>query len=102
MATTDRRSYDLGASTQVQTTLHGIISRLEAVLNERDAAVKSAMADFQADGVSEQYHEKELRWQRAATEVRQIITLLRSTMEQNDATARSTLARAKAAVDGIG
>ncbi|MGK5637753.1 pore-forming ESAT-6 family protein [Streptomyces sp. URMC 126] len=102
MSTTDRRSYDLGASTQVQTALHGIISRLEAVLNERDAAVKSAMADFQADGVSEQYHDKELRWQSAAAEVRQIIRLLRSTMEQNDATAQSTLARAKAAVDGIG
>ncbi|WP_176607266.1 pore-forming ESAT-6 family protein, partial [Streptomyces morookaense] len=86
----------------VQGSLQGIISRLESVLTDRDAAVKAAMSDFQADGVSDQYHDKELRWQRAAHEVRQIINLLRTTMEKNDGTAQSTLAKAKAAVDGIG
>ncbi|MFF4408268.1 pore-forming ESAT-6 family protein [Streptomyces sp. NPDC001262] len=102
MANADRRSYDTGASGEVQGSLQGIISRLESVLTERDAAVKAAMADFQADGVSDQYHGKELRWQSAAHEVRQIINLLRNTMEKNDGTAQSTLAKAKAAVDGIG
>ncbi|MFF4408275.1 pore-forming ESAT-6 family protein [Streptomyces sp. NPDC002536] len=102
MANADRRSYDTGASGEVQGSLQGIISRLESVLNDRDAAVKAAMADFQADGVSDQYHGKELRWQSAAHEVRQIINLLRNTMEKNDGTAQSTLAKAKAAVDGIG
>ncbi|NVK82581.1 pore-forming ESAT-6 family protein [Streptomyces morookaense] len=86
----------------MQGSLQGIISRLESVLTDRDAAVKAAMSDFQADGVSDQYHDKELRWQRAAHEVRQIINLLRTTMEKNDGTAQSTLAKAKAAVDGIG
>ncbi|GAA2713088.1 MULTISPECIES: pore-forming ESAT-6 family protein [Streptomyces] len=98
----DRRSYDTGASSEVQGSLQGIISRLETVLTERDGAVKAAMADFQADGVSDAYHDKEVRWNRAATEVRQIIHLLRSTMEKNDGTAQSTLAKAKAAVDAIG
>ncbi|MGW1201006.1 pore-forming ESAT-6 family protein [Streptomyces sp. NPDC002536] len=102
MANADRRSYDTGASGEVQGSLQGIISRLETVLTERDAAVKAAMADFQADGVSDQYHGKEQRWQSAAHEVRQIINLLRNTMEKNDGTAQSTLAKAKAAVDGIG
>ncbi|WP_265106274.1 pore-forming ESAT-6 family protein [Streptomyces sp. ET3-23] len=102
MANADRRSYDTGASGEVQGSLQGIISRLESVLTDRDAAVKAAMSDFQADGVSDQYHDKELRWQRAAHEVRQIINLLRTTMEKNDGTAQSTLAKAKAAVDGIG
>ncbi|MDT0453904.1 pore-forming ESAT-6 family protein [Streptomyces hesseae] len=98
----DRRSYDTGASSEVQGSLAGIISRLETVLSERDGAVKAAMAEFQADGVSDQYHGKEQRWNRAATEVRQIIHLLRSTMEKNDGTAQSTLSKAKAAVDAIG
>ncbi|GHF18887.1 hypothetical protein GCM10010359_20730 [Streptomyces morookaense] len=102
MANADRRSYDTGASGEVQGSLQGIIGRLESVLTDRDAAVKAAMSDFQADGVSDQYHDKELRWQRAAHEVRQIINLLRTTMEKNDGTAQSTLAKAKAAVDGIG
>ncbi|MEV4440964.1 pore-forming ESAT-6 family protein [Streptomyces sp. NPDC049577] len=102
MGNTDRRSYDLGASSEVQGSLQSVISRLETVLGERDAAVKAAMADFKADGVSDHYHDKELRWQRAAHEVRQIIHLLRSTMEKNDGTAQQTLAKAKAAVDAIG
>lgn len=78
------------------------MSRLETLLTERDGAVKAAMADFQADGVSDQYHGVEMRWNKAATEVRQIIALLRSTMEKNDGTAQSTLTKAKAAVDAIG
>ncbi|MEW1861601.1 pore-forming ESAT-6 family protein [Streptomyces sp. NBC_00669] len=101
-SSSDRRSYDTDASSEVQGGLQGIISRLEQVLTERDQAVKAAMADFTADGVSAEYHGKEVRWNRAAGEVRDIIRLVRTTLEQNDGTAQSTAARAKAAVDGIG
>ncbi|MFI9270247.1 pore-forming ESAT-6 family protein [Kitasatospora sp. NPDC052896] len=102
MANTDRRSYDTAASGEVQGSLQGIIARLEAVINERDQAVKAAMADFQADGVSDQYQGKEQRWNRAATEVRGIINLVKGTLEKNDGTAQQTLSRAKSAVDAIG
>ncbi|MCX4834457.1 pore-forming ESAT-6 family protein [Streptomyces sp. NBC_01016] len=102
MATQDRRSYDTGASAEVQGSLHGIIGRLETVLGDRDRAVKTAMADYQADGVSDEYHGKEVRWNRAANEVRDIIQLVRTTLEKNDATAQSTLARARSAVNSIG
>ncbi|MEU6391741.1 pore-forming ESAT-6 family protein [Streptomyces sp. NPDC046939] len=102
MGTQDRRSYDTGASAEVQGGLQGIIGRLETVLADRDSAVKTAMADYQADGVSEEYHGKEVRWNRAANEVRDIIRLVRTTLEKNDVTAQATLARAKAAVDNIG
>ncbi|MFI5566475.1 pore-forming ESAT-6 family protein [Streptomyces sp. NPDC051740] len=98
----DRRSYDTGASSEVQGGLQGIVGQLERVLADRDRAVKAAMADFQADGVSEEYHGKELRWNRAADEVRSIIQLVRTTLEENDGTAQSTMARARAAVDNIG
>ncbi|MFC5721717.1 pore-forming ESAT-6 family protein [Streptomyces gamaensis] len=102
MANLDRRSYDTGASSEVQGNLQGVIGQLERVLNDRDRAVKTAMANFQADGVSDEYHGKEVRWQRASHEVREIIRLVRTTMVQNDQTAQSTLAKAKAAVDNIG
>ncbi|MFC7303498.1 pore-forming ESAT-6 family protein [Streptomyces monticola] len=102
MANMDRNSYDISASTEVQGSLLAIIGQLERVLSDRDGAVKAAMGEFQADGVSEEYHGKEVRWNKAANEVREIIRLVRSTMEQNDSTAQSTLARAKAAVDNIG
>jgi uncharacterized protein YukE len=102
MATEDRRSYDTGASGEAQSNIQGVIAQLETVIAERDRQVKAAMADFQADGVSDQYHGVEQRWNSSAQEVRQIITLLRSTLENNDATAQTTLSRARAAVDGIG
>ncbi|WP_435192614.1 pore-forming ESAT-6 family protein [Streptomyces sp. NRRL F-5630] len=102
MATQDRRSYDTGASAEVQGGLQGIVGRLETVLADRDGAVKAAMADYQADGVSDEYHGKELRWNKAANEVREIIRLVRSTLEENDATAHSTLAKARSAVENIG
>ncbi|MGW2819046.1 pore-forming ESAT-6 family protein, partial [Streptomyces sp. NPDC001415] len=82
--------------------LAGIVGHLERVLTDRDRAVKAAMAEFTADGVSDEYHGKELRWNKAATEVREIIRLVRGTLELNDGTAQSTLAKAKAAVDAIG
>ncbi|MER6750558.1 pore-forming ESAT-6 family protein [Streptomyces fungicidicus] len=98
----DRRSYDTGASSEVQGGLQGIVGQLERVLADRDKAVKAAMADFQADGVSEEYHGKEVRWNRAADEVRSIIKLVRTTLEDNDGTAQSTMSKARAAVDNIG
>ncbi len=98
----DRRSYDTGASGEVQISLHAVISQLERVLTDRERAVKAAMADFTADGVADEYHGKEMRWHRAAAEVREIIRLVRTTLEQNDGTAQSTLAKARAAVDNIG
>ena len=62
MANADRRSYDVGASQEAQGNLQTVIARLEALIGQRDADVKQAMSDFQADGVSDQYHDKERRW----------------------------------------
>ena len=98
----DRRSYDTGASADVQGNIQAVIGRLESVIAERDRQVKAAMADFTADGVADEYHGKELRWNRASQEVKNIIALLKSTLEHNDATAQSTIAKAKSAVDNIG
>ncbi|MFJ3142359.1 pore-forming ESAT-6 family protein [Streptomyces halstedii] len=98
----DRRSYDTGASTEAQGNIQAVIGRLEQVIRARDAQVKAAMADFAADGVADEYHGKELRWNTTSQEVRNIIQLLKTTLEKNDDTAHQTLARAKAAVDNIG
>lgn len=98
----DRRSYDSGASAEAQGNIQAVIARLEQVIAARDAQVKAAMSDFAADGVAEEYHGKELRWNRASQEVRSIIQLLKTTLEKNDGTAHQTLARTKAAVDNIG
>lgn len=98
----DRRSFDTSTSAEAQGNLQSVVARLEALINDRDAAVKAAMADFMADGVADQYHDKEVRWNSAAGEVRSIISLIRTTLQQNDETASTTLSRARAAVDGIG
>jgi hypothetical protein len=98
----DRRSFDMATSGQAQGNLQTVVARLEVLINDRDAAVKAAMADFLADGVADQYHDKEVRWNTAAGEVRSIIALIRTTLQQNDDTAQTTLSRARSAVDGIG
>ncbi|MCE6996891.1 pore-forming ESAT-6 family protein [Saccharothrix sp. S26] len=98
----DRRSFDVGVSQQVQSDLAGIVARLETAIAQRSADVAAAMADFQADGVSEDYRAVEDRWNRAAGEVRQILDLVKTTMSRNDETAGTTLARARSAVQGIG
>ncbi|MEU3061846.1 pore-forming ESAT-6 family protein [Streptomyces subrutilus] len=99
---TDRRSYDVGASTEAQGNIQVVIGQLEQVIAAREAQVTAAMSDFAADGVADDYHAKELRWKNASQEVKNIIRLLKTTLEKNDATAHQTLARAKAAVDNIG
>jgi hypothetical protein len=98
----DRRSYDTGASTEVQGNIQAVIARLEQVISARDSQVKAAMTDFAADGVADEYHGKELRWASTSQEVKNIVQLLKSTLEKNDGTAQQTLGRAKAAVDNIG
>lgn len=98
----DRRSFDTGVSAQVQGDLAAIIGRLEATIGQRSADVNAAMSDFQADGVSEEYRNVEQRWNRAATEVRQIIDLIKTTMTRNDETAGTALSRARSAVQSIG
>ncbi|MEV0370628.1 pore-forming ESAT-6 family protein [Streptomyces sp. NPDC050636] len=101
-AGSDRRSYDSGASAEAQGNIQAVIARLEQVMAARDAQVKAAMSDFAADGVAEEYHGKEMRWNRASQEVKSIIQLLKTTLEKNDATAHQTLSRAKSAVGNIG
>lgn len=98
----DRRSYDAAASQEAQDNFNRVASQLEALIDQRDADVKAAMTQFQADGVSDDYQGKEQRWNVAASEVRSIIRLVRQSLEQNDATAQQTLSRARSAVDSIG
>jgi hypothetical protein len=98
----DRRSYDTGISQTVQGDLQGITSRLETLIGQRDKEVAAAMAEFQADGVSDEYATVERRWHTAADEVKSIVALVRTTLGLNDETAASTLSKAKSAVGGIG
>ncbi|MFD6937042.1 pore-forming ESAT-6 family protein [Streptomyces goshikiensis] len=99
---TDRRAYDVGASTDVQGGIKAVIGRLDQVIKAREAQVTAVMSDFTAEGVSDDYHAKELRWKNASQEVKNIIQLLNATLAKNDATAHQTLQRARTAVDNIG
>ncbi len=102
MSSTDRISFDTGASATVQSDVAAIIGRLESLMATREVQVAAAMSDFQADGVSDDYHMVEQRWRRASDEVRSIITLVRTTMARNDETAIAAQGRARVAVQNIG
>lgn len=99
---TDRRDYEIAASQTAQDNFNAVAQRLESLIDQRDRDVKAAMADYLADGVSEDYAAKEVRWNTVAGEVRTIIRTLRASLEKNDATAQDALKKAKASVDAIG
>ncbi|MDT0326827.1 pore-forming ESAT-6 family protein [Nocardiopsis lambiniae] len=96
-----KNAYDIGASQEAQGNINTIMNRLEAIIGEHDTDVSAAMSDFEATGVSEEYSAKELKWHNAANEVREIIRLVRETLETNDSTAQETLSRANSAVQSI-
>ncbi len=98
----DRRSYDIGASQTAQDNFNRVAGLLESLIDQRDKDVQAAMGDYTAEGVSEDYRAKELRWKNAAGEVRGIINALRGSLERNDETAADTLRKARSAVEAIG
>lgn len=98
----DRIAYDTNASQGVQGDISGIIGRLESIMTARQSQVNAAMADFQADGVSDDYHHVEQRWSKASGEVKTIIRLIKETLGLNDGTAVSTQSKARQAVQDIG
>ena len=102
MPAADRRSFDTATSAQVQGDLAGIVARLEATITQRSADVNAAMAEFTADGVSEDYRVVETRWNTAAAQVREILDLVKTTLSRNDDTATTALSRARTAVQAIG
>jgi hypothetical protein len=102
MPRADRISFDTASSGVFQGDLGSIVGQLESLIATRDAQVSKAMADFQADGVSDEYHHVEQRWHRASHEVRVIINLVKHTMGRNDETAGGAQTRAASAVHNIG
>ncbi|GAA1120437.1 pore-forming ESAT-6 family protein [Arthrobacter flavus] len=98
----DRLSYDTDVSSSVQAEIQSIVGRLESLIGEREKAVSSAMSDFQADGVSEDYQAVETRFKNAANETRNIIALVKQTLNLNDETATGAGSRARGAVQNIG
>lgn len=101
MPRTADEAYSLSASSQTQSTLRGVIDRLDAVLDARDAAVRRAMSDYTAHGVDERYRDAEDRWFRAPGQLRETIARLRGALVTADSTARDALAGARAAVSAV-
>ncbi|GAB3193355.1 pore-forming ESAT-6 family protein [Nesterenkonia suensis] len=98
----DRISFDTGTSGQVQGDIDGIVSRLEALIGQRDQQVAQALADFQMDGADEEYRHVETRWNNASNEVKSIIALVRQTLSSNDQTATTTQSKTRSAISNIG
>ncbi|MET0735633.1 MAG: pore-forming ESAT-6 family protein [Microbacterium sp.] len=98
----DRRDYDIAASQNAQDNFNRVAAQLEALIDQRDRDVQAAMADYAAEGVSDDYRAKEVRWKNAAGEVRGIIQTLRASLERNDESAQDALRKARAAVESIG
>lgn len=96
----DRNDYSVGASQSAQDNFERVAGQLESALERRDQDVKAAMAEYQADGVSEEYAAMERQWNQAGSAVRSIIRTIRSSLAENDDVAHSTLSKAKSYVPG--
>ena len=97
----DRRSFDLPASAATQQTLQAHAARLEALLDQRDADVKAAMAEYFAEGVSDVYQAAEQRWDAAGRATRGVIDYLKNALGLNDETAIMTMGKAGDAANAI-
>jgi len=102
MSVLDRTSWDDAAGDSAIANFNQTASQLEALITQRDQDVQRAMADYQADGVSDEYRAKEQRWHSAADEVRGIIQKLRGSLEDSQSIAATASAAASRAVAGIG
>ncbi|MDR1448795.1 MAG: hypothetical protein LBI84_01085 [Propionibacteriaceae bacterium] len=100
--TTDRRSWDDSSAESAIANFNQAASQLEALIAQRDSDVRSAMSDYTADGVSDEYQAKETRWHTVADEVKNIITGLRASLEESGSIAQSAASRAANAVADIG
>ena len=96
----DRNDYSVGASQAAQSNFESVAARLEAALDRRDADVKQALAEYQADGVSDEYAALEQQWNAAGAQVRSIISTIRGSLEQNDDIAIRALQQARASIPG--
>lgn len=94
----DRNDYDIGASQTVQSDVLNVANKLEAALDLQESQINALLANYQADGVSEEYQKLHANWNSAGTQVREIIKQIRHTLEQNDGIASGALSKARAAV----
>ncbi|MEZ3159428.1 hypothetical protein AB1K54_02645 [Microbacterium sp. BWT-B31] len=94
----DRNDYSVGASQSAQSNFENAAARLEAALQRRDQDVKAALADYQADGVSDEYAALEQQWNTAGAQVRSVISAIRGALEQNDDVALRALTQARASL----
>jgi hypothetical protein len=96
----DRNDYNVSSSQAAQANFEAAASQLEAALDRRDADVKQAMAEYRADGVSDEYAALEQQWNAAGQQVRSIISTIRGSLAENDDIALRALAQARAAIPG--
>lgn len=96
----NRNDYNIGSSESAQENFERAASALESALERRDQDVKAAMAEYQADGVSDEYAGMEKQWNNAGGEVKVIIATIRNSLAENDDIARVALKRALSAIPG--
>lgn len=80
----DRNDYSVSASQAAQANFETVAGQLEAALDRRDVDVKAAMAEYYAEGVSEEYSHLERQWNDSGRQVRQIIAAVRQSLGNND------------------
>lgn len=101
MATTDQIGYDTGASGQAQDEFRAVSQTLMQIINEHSGNVSNALANYEAEDVSDMFGAKSNRFDAASNQVVGIINLIQRTMAENDGTAVTGQQQARNHVESI-
>jgi uncharacterized protein YukE len=97
----DRNDYNIADSESAQQNFAQAKKALEDALDRRDGDVKNAMADYQADGVSEEYAAVERDWNQAGATVREVMHRIEASLQENDDIARTAMQTARSFIPGL-
>ena len=91
----DKTRYSSAAMDEASQNFAATARRLEAVIATRRRQVATAMATYEATGVSDEYAAKERAWTDSADRVVEVIATLRSGMERADSHAADATDRVR-------
>ena len=93
--------YSQAAMTEAERNFAVAAQKLESTIADRRRDVASAMASYEASGVSEEYAAKERQWTQSADRVVEVISTLRSSMRTANSTASNTNERLRVIGEGL-
>lgn len=99
---TDRLSYDVPAADATVQEIGQLVARIEQLIGDREKQAQEFLGDFRMTHGDEEYRRVETRWNNASKETREIVNIVKQTIDRNSQTATGAVAKARGAIANIG